>query len=112
MISPSALALLSAYGSSVNGTSLIGMSLKGTEEFDPNTVTPGVIGFIITFGIAAITVLLLIDMNRRIRRTRYRGEIREQLDAEETEAAATAESEEPPGRESDGRGSAGDPPKT
>lgn len=102
MISPSALALLSVYSSST----------QKPDEFDPNTVTPGVIGFIITFGIAAITVLLLIDMNRRIRRTRYRGEIRQQLDAEETEAAATADDEEPPGREPGSRGSAGDPPRT
>ena len=54
-----------------------------SEEFDPNTVTPGVIGFIITFLVAAVTVLLILDMTRRVRRLRYRSEIAEQLDAEQ-----------------------------
>ncbi len=51
-------------------------------EGDPNMVTPGVIGFVITFLVAAATVLLVIDMNRRVRRVRYREEIREELQAE------------------------------
>jgi hypothetical protein len=51
-------------------------------EGDPNLVTPGVVGFIITFAIAAITVLLVIDMVRRIRRVRYRAEVQEQIAAE------------------------------
>jgi hypothetical protein len=49
---------------------------------DPNLITPGVIGFAITFLIAVATVLLLLDMTRRVRRVRYRGEIREELAAE------------------------------
>jgi hypothetical protein len=53
---------------------------------DPNLVTPGVIGFIITFAVAAITVLLVVDMVRRIRRVRYRAEVQEQI-ASETAAA-------------------------
>jgi hypothetical protein len=57
-------------------------------EGDPDLVTPGVIGFIITFAIAAITVLLIIDMVRRIRRVRYRAEVQEQI-AAETAAAET-----------------------
>ena len=51
-------------------------------EGDPDMVTPGVVGFIITFGIALLTVLLVVDMVRRIRRVRYRSEIRERIDAE------------------------------
>ena len=51
-------------------------------EGDPNMVTPGVIGFVITCPVAAATVLLVIDMNRRVRRVRYREEIREELKAE------------------------------
>ena len=58
-------------------------ALRSTPELDPNTVTPGVLGFIVTFLVAAAVVLLAIDMTRRIRRTRYRGEIAERLDAEE-----------------------------
>jgi hypothetical protein len=51
-------------------------------DFDPNSVTPTWVGFAITFLVAAATVLLILDMVRRIRRTRYRGEIQELLDAE------------------------------
>lgn len=49
---------------------------------DPNQVTPGVIGFVAIFLIAAATVLLIVDMTRRVRRVRYRAEVREQLEAE------------------------------
>jgi hypothetical protein len=45
-------------------------------------VTPGVAGFIAIAAVAVITILLIVDMTRRIRRTRYRAEIRERLEAE------------------------------
>ncbi|MCU1526106.1 MAG: hypothetical protein JWO18_3000 [Microbacteriaceae bacterium] len=51
-------------------------------NFDENSVTPGWVGFAITFGVAAVVVVLCIDLVRRVRRVRYRGEIREQLEAE------------------------------
>lgn len=54
-----------------------------TEELDPNTVTPGVWGFIAIFAIAAATVALIFDMTRRIRRTNYRIDVKAKLDAEE-----------------------------
>jgi hypothetical protein len=54
---------------------------------DVNLITPGVVGFIVTFLIAAITVLLLLDMTRRVRRVRYREEVREQLDAEDADGS-------------------------
>ncbi len=60
-------------------------------NFDNDTVTPGVIGFIITFAVAVATVLLVIDMVHRVRRTRYRGEIRERIEAERIEAEREAE---------------------
>ena len=50
---------------------------------DPDMVTPGVLGFAVTFLIAIATVLLVIDMVRRIRRIRYRAEVREELEAEQ-----------------------------
>ncbi len=53
-----------------------------TPGFDQTTVTPGVAGFLITFGVAAVALLLALDMTRRIRRTRYREEIRAKLEAE------------------------------
>lgn len=56
-------------------------------EGDPNIVTPGVIGFAVTFLIALATVFLVIDMTRRIRRVRYREEVREELEAEQAAAA-------------------------
>lgn len=62
---------------------LIESSAILAAQFDPDTVTPGVIGFIVTFAVAAIVVLLMLDMTRRIRRTRYRVEIAERLDAEQ-----------------------------
>lgn len=51
-------------------------------EFDPNTVTPGAWGFVAIFLIAVATVLLILDMARRIRRTTYRAQIQEKLQAE------------------------------
>ena len=52
-------------------------------DFNPDTVTPGLVGFLITFLIAVAVVLLILDMVRRIRRVRYRDEIRQLLDDEQ-----------------------------
>lgn len=61
--------------------------------------SPGTIGFIATFLVAGIAILLFFDMNRRIRRTRYRQEIRERLAAEELDAPLEKPSRpEPPKR--------------
>ncbi|ALD13369.1 hypothetical protein GW571_10905 [Clavibacter capsici] len=57
-----------------------------TAEFDPDTVSPGPIGFIAIFFVAVMVLLLMVDMTRRIRRTRYREEIRGRLEAEKLEA--------------------------
>ncbi len=57
------------------------------EELDPNTVTPGVVGFALTFLVAVAVVLLVIDMVRRIRRINYRAAVNERLDAEEAAEA-------------------------
>ncbi len=46
-------------------------------------VSPGILGFIAIFAVAVITVLLIVDMTRRIRRVRYREEVRERLEAEQ-----------------------------
>lgn len=57
-----------------------------TPSGAPNddAVTPGVVGFAVTFFIAVAAILLIVDMTRRIRRVRYRAEIAEKLDAEQT----------------------------
>ncbi len=47
-------------------------------------MTPGVAGFIAIAVVAIVTILLVIDMTRRIRRTRYRAEIRERLEPRRT----------------------------
>ncbi|CAM5344839.1 hypothetical protein [Leifsonia shinshuensis] len=52
-----------------------------------DAVTPGVVGFTVTFLIAIAAVLLILDMTRRIRRLRYREEIAQKLDAEQRDAA-------------------------
>ncbi|MFH6780003.1 hypothetical protein ABOY03_12565, partial [Clavibacter michiganensis] len=57
-----------------------------TAEFDPDTVSPGPVGFIAIFFVAVMVLLLMVDMTRRIRRTRYREEIRGRLEAEKLEA--------------------------
>jgi large-conductance mechanosensitive channel len=58
----------------------------GAYTGDPDLISPGSVGFIITFLVAAATILLVIDMVRRVRRVSYREQIREKLDAEQTES--------------------------
>lgn len=53
------------------------------EKIDPNGVTPGVVGFLITAAVAIISLLLILDMVRRMRRLRYREEAKFNVDAEE-----------------------------
>ena len=75
-------------------TAIVMLATTPTPQpnFNENSVTPPWVGFAATFAVAAIVVLLCIDMVRRVRRVRYRGEIREQLEAErETAERETAE---------------------
>lgn len=53
------------------------------EKIDPNGVTPGVVGFVITAAVAILSLLLILDMVRRVRRLRYREEAKLNVDAEE-----------------------------
>jgi hypothetical protein len=57
---------------------------------DPNLITPGVWGFVAILAVGVATVFLIIDMNRRIRRSRYREEVRIKLEAEQAAADAAA----------------------
>lgn len=86
--------------------------------YDETTVTPGVAGFFAIIFVAIAVVLLAIDMTRRIRRTRYRGEIAEKLDAEELEnrvgeldARAAALSDEDLISPDESSPSSGEPPR-
>ncbi|HEY9306483.1 MAG TPA: hypothetical protein VIP82_01635 [Microbacterium sp.] len=63
------------------------------SQVDPDIVTPGVVGFVVTAFIAIAVILLVWDMMRRIRRGRVRADIQEELDAEEQAARATEATE-------------------
>ncbi len=52
-------------------------------DFDPDSVTPGVVGFALTILVAIAVVLLVVDMSRRVRRVNYRQQANARLDAEE-----------------------------
>ncbi|MFT2815698.1 hypothetical protein [Leifsonia sp. A12D58] len=53
---------------------------------DPDTVTPGPLGFALFFFVVVAVILLAIDMVRRIRRTTYRAEISARLEEEVAQA--------------------------
>jgi hypothetical protein len=53
-----------------------------SASFNPDLVTPGVWGFVVVLAIAVLTILLIVDMTRRIRRTRYAADVRERAEAE------------------------------
>jgi hypothetical protein len=57
---------------------------------NPNLITPGVWGFIAILAVAVATIFLLIDMTRRVRRSRYREEVRIKLEEEQVAADAAA----------------------
>ncbi len=60
--------------------------IAADTAIDPDIVTPGAVGFLATIFVAVVTVLLVWDMVRRIRRQRYRAEIEAKLDAEQAAA--------------------------
>jgi hypothetical protein len=63
------------------------LAAKKKPDFDPNSVTPGVIGFLVTIIFIGLVILLITDMVRRVRRTQYRAEVNQRLDAEAAELA-------------------------
>lgn len=82
-------------------------------------ITPGTLGFIMTAFFVLATTLLLVDMVRRVRRVRYRGQVEEErlaaasaADAAAQEAADSgagidAASTGPTGTPDDGNGTSG-----
>lgn len=52
--------------------------------------SPGTVGFLGTFFVVAMSVLLIFDMVRRVRRVRYRAEIQERLAQEQAAAQKKA----------------------
>ncbi len=73
---------------------MFGATPTPPPDFDLNSVTPGWVGFAITASVALVTVILILDMVRRIRRVRYRAEVRERLEGEAT-GDTTGESSHP-----------------
>lgn len=63
------------------------------KQPDPELVTPGFLGFAIVAILVIAVVALVWDMQRRIRRTRYRAEIDAELDAEQQADAAVRASD-------------------
>lgn len=63
--------------------------LFAEETIDPQLVSPGVVGFVATAFVAILTVLLLLDMIRRMRKVNMRADITAKLDAEEAAEAQT-----------------------
>lgn len=51
-------------------------------EFDPDTVSPGVAGFIAFAALGIGIIALGFNMVRRLRRNSYRAEVREQIEQE------------------------------
>ena len=47
--------------------------------YDPDKVTPGVLGFAAIALVAVAVIFLLLDMNRRVRRIQFREQVREEL---------------------------------
>jgi hypothetical protein len=67
---------------------LLAAATPTPAPFNEDSVTPGWIGFLAIFLVAVATVFLILDMTRRIRRVRYREEVREKLEAEAAEGSA------------------------
>lgn len=80
--------------------------VRNAPAFDPDSVTPGVIGFIATAIVAIAVCLLLFDMNRRVRRVKYREEVRAEIAAEQAAAAEGAPAGEDAGAPTDASGEA------
>ncbi|WP_422935947.1 hypothetical protein [Sinomonas sp. P47F7] len=49
-------------------------------------VSPGIWGFLATAFVVMLSILLIVDMVRRLRRVRYRGEVEEAREAQAAEA--------------------------
>lgn len=72
-----------AGGAAQQAAARAGVVLAETDtEFDPNTVSPGVMGFIMTGIFAAAVIALGFLLVTRLRRNAYRHEIRESIEQE------------------------------
>lgn len=76
-------------------SALLAATTTPTPVPDDTYNSPGTVGFLVTFAVAAIAVFLIFDMNRRVRDTRYRSEVREKLAQEELENLTVEKPERP-----------------
>jgi hypothetical protein len=72
--------------------------LAAGSGLDPNSISPGLIGFLATFGVVVVSILLFVNMSRRLRRMRYR----EERDAQERARLAGREGRPPDAPDPDG----------
>jgi Ni/Fe-hydrogenase subunit HybB-like protein len=72
-------------------------STPGEVIIDDTWYSPGVVGFLATFGLAAVSLLIIWDLVRRIRRVRYRAEISALLDQEQEGDALDGKPKPPEG---------------
>ncbi|GAA1354346.1 hypothetical protein [Falsarthrobacter nasiphocae] len=64
-----------------------------TPTIKAEDVSPGALGFVFTASVAVLTILLAISMVRKIRRVRYREQVREEFEG----AAAENDDDAPSG---------------
>lgn len=81
-----AIALLTT----VSITALTVVPAETRSDYDPDAVSPGPVGFAVVALLAIALFFLGYDMLRRLRRSKYRAEIRAEL-AEELEANEAGE---------------------
>lgn len=101
---PAALAVVPA-------SSLLAAGTDG-EGLDPNSISPGLIGFLATFAVVIAAVLLFINMSRRLRRMKYREErdaAAERAGQEQTDQRAGLDGRPDDGDGNPGAGSSDDP---
>lgn len=87
----------------VAGGAMAALPAKSINLDDPNSVSPGILGFLAFFLLAIALYLLVRNMNGHLRRVRYRQE------ALEAEAAAQAAAAAAQSGETDDKGAGSDP---
>jgi len=65
--------------------------LRAEEEADKISASPGTVGWVFTFAMAAAAGLIIFDMVRRIRKVRYRAEIVQEISEEQAAIEEAAE---------------------
>lgn len=79
------------YTKAIGYKPLGGTVLFAEETIDPQLVSPGAVGFFATILVAGLTLLLLLDMVRRMRKVNMRADIQAKLDAEEAAEGSASE---------------------